>query len=33
VVDVVSKEDFEKWLASKKQSAAAEPATQFAQNN
>lgn len=32
VVDVVSKEDFEKWLASKKQSASAEPSTQLAQN-
>jgi cytochrome c oxidase subunit 2 len=32
VVDVVSKEDYEKWVAEKKQSASAEPTTQLAAN-
>src|SRR5438132_1004439 len=30
VVDVVSKDDYAKWVASKKQSASAAPSTQFA---
>ena len=33
VVDVVSKEDYAKWVASKKQSASAEPTTQLASND
>jgi cytochrome c oxidase subunit 2 len=32
VVDVVTKEEFDKWLASKKQSASATPTSQVAQN-